>query len=370
MKNRETIPFFCAKTVNSGIDFSSSIKRVIDSHWYILGKEVKMFEDEFSEYIGVPECISVANGSDALELALRGAGVESGDEVATVANAGFYSSTAIYNVGAKPLYVDIDETSLTMSTSELEAALELKPKAVIVTHLYGQLANIEKIAELCKLAKVPLIEDCAQAHGAMRNGQMAGSFGDLGCFSFYPTKNLGALGDGGAIVANNPEMAARIRALRQYGWTEKYKVSLPNGRNSRLDELQAAILREKLPRLNSWNKERRLIAQRYNSAFEKLPIICPQIRDKSYVAHLYVIRLNNREDFQSYMTEKGIVTDIHYPIADHKQSAYQSFSNSRLPFTESACRSVISLPCYPGISESVVDQIIGAVKNYFIDKGN
>lgn len=358
-----TIPLFSAAAANSGLDFSGAIKRVIERHWYVLGDEVAAFEREFSQYVGASECVSVANGTDALELALRGVGVGKGDRVVAVANAGFYGSTAIHAIGAIPIYVDVDLKTLTMSVSGLAKALEFGPKAIIVTHLYGQLADIEELVRVANGAGITVIEDCAQAHGATRNGKQAGNFGHVGCFSFYPTKNLGALGDGGAIVTNEPDLAARVRRLRQYGWSQKYIVEAAGGRNSRLDEIQAAVLREKLPHLAQWNIERRDIARRYNEAFASLPVQCPCSTDEDYVAHLYVLRVKDRNAFREFLKAHGIATDVHYPIPDHQQPAYPW--SVKLEVTESECSSVVSLPCYPGLGDAEVERVIEAVLEYF-----
>ncbi|MCF7539110.1 DegT/DnrJ/EryC1/StrS family aminotransferase [Pseudomonas petrae] len=361
----ENIVLFSATKANAGIDFVSPLKKVLDSHWYILGNEVKLFEEEFASYVGVEHCVSVANGSEALELALRGLGVEQGNRVVAIANAGFYSSTAIHAIGAEPVYVDVDAETLTMCPKALASVIDTKPAAIIVTHLYGQLANIEEIVRIASAAGVPVLEDCAQSHGARRNGKQAGSFGNIACFSFYPTKNLGALGDGGAVVTRDDQLAARIRQLRQYGWSQKYEVAIPGGRNSRLDEMQAAILRVKLPLLDEWNAQRRSIAQRYNTAFASLDMQLPSSTAEDYVAHLYVVRLNNRAKFAASLKEKSINTDIHYPIADHRQPAYHASATNSLAVTEQACDTVISLPCYPGLTDEEVDRVIEAVTAYF-----
>ncbi|AZZ77557.1 erythromycin biosynthesis sensory transduction protein eryC1 [Pseudomonas sp. RU47] len=361
------IPLFSAHKANDSLDFVTPIKKVLESHWYILGAEVKAFEAEFAEYTGVKHCISVANGSEALELALLGLGVKQNDYVVAVANAGFYGSTAIHAVGAKPLYVDIANDTLTMCPVALKASLDLKPSAIIVTHLYGQLANIEEIVSIASAAGIPVLEDCAQSHGASRNGKLAGSFGTIACFSFYPTKNLGALGDGGAIVTNHVEVAEKVLQLRQYGWSKKYHVEVPNGRNSRLDEMQAAILRVKLPHLDTWNAQRRSIAQRYNNAFAHLDMQLPHSINEDFVAHLYVVRVKNRDDFAQYMSSHQISTDIHYPVADHMQPAYNSSKSKSMSLsqTEEACQSVISLPCFPGLPDEDVQRVIDAVVKYF-----
>lgn len=356
------IPLFSPIAANANLDYWSAIKRVFDRHWYILGEEVRGFEHEFAIYVGVSHCLTLANGTDALEIGLRALGVAPGDKVVTVANAGFYSSTAIRAIGALPLYVDIDPETLTMSVSALDTAIQEKPRAIIVTHLYGQIAEIGLLTQLAGEAGIPLVEDCAQAHGARLNGRMVGSFGALGCFSFYPTKNLGAIGDGGAICTNDEALADRVRSLRQYGWGAKYDVALPGGRNSRLDEVQAAVLRLKLPYLDKWNNERRKIAERYNEAFASLSKIILLPLGHGYVAHLYVIRLPERESFRQFLLKRGIATDVHYPIPDHLQQAYWSVNTaSSLSVTEKSCSQVVSLPCFPGLSTGEIDTIISAV---------
>lgn len=363
--NSTPIPLFSAQIVNSGHDLMLPIKTVLDRSWYVLGEEVDQFESEFAAFTGVKHCISVANGSDALELALKGLGVGRGDTVITVANAGFYASTAIYAVGAEPLYVDVSAENLTLDIDALQALILHNPAAILVTHLYGQLADIEGILTIAEAAGIPVVEDCAQAHGAQRNGQRAGSFGTVGCFSFYPTKNLGALGDGGAIVTNDEALGQRLRQLRQYGWSRKYEVSLRGGRNSRLDEIQAAVLRVKLPLLDGWNEQRRSIARRYNVAFSNFDMQLPSSLDLDYVAHLYVVRVKERSNFAAFLKNRFIATDIHYPIADHHQSAYRVTPDVTLKTTEHACESVISMPCFPGLSDEDVGRVIAGVTGYF-----
>lgn len=360
------IAFFSDVAATAALDFEAAIRRVLTSHWYVLGQEVGQFESSFAAYVGVPHCTSVANGTDALEIALRGLGVTRGDSVITVANAGFYTSTAIHAIGAVPIYADVDETSLTLSPQELAKALLLRPKCVVVTHLYGRLADMDSILSICRAADIPLIEDCAQAHGARRTGRVAGSWGDAACFSFYPTKNLGAFGDGGAIVTSDASLDARFRTLRQYGWTSKYEVTVQGGRNSRLDEMQAAVLNLKLPILNDWNAERRHIADRYNAAFKSFSELTLPHVDEDYVAHLYVLRTDGREAFRTFLKSKGVPTDVHYPIPDHQQKAYPNAQVSgTLQVSEAASASVVSLPCYPGMPDADVDRVISAVNDYF-----
>lgn len=366
-KINQNVPFFNTQIVNGQYDFAKVAEKVLNSWWYILGDEVSSFEAEYAQYLNLPHCISVANGTEALEIALKSVGVASGDKVVAVANAGFYSSTAIYAVGAKPLYVDICPESLTMSSTSFADALSHQPKAVIVTHLYGQLApEIEEIVKLAKDAGIVVIEDCAQSHGAKLHGRQAGTFGDIACYSFYPTKNLGALGDGGAIATNNDTYAANTRQLRQYGWSQKYHVDVRGGTNSRLDELQAAFLRSKLPDLDKANQQRRDIARKYSAAFSELDIKTPNYNDESYVAHLYVIQSNRRDQLAAFLKGRGIGCDIHYPIADHLQKAYQyETTGISLSATEFACMNVISLPCYPGLKDSDVDAVIEAVSDFY-----
>lgn len=360
------IPLFSDVEMNKNLDFLSAVKKVLDRHWYVLGEEVTGFESEFANYVGVDYCVSMANGTDAIEVALRSVGVERGDLVVTVANAGFYSSTAIHAVGATPLYVDINPSCMTMSVEALTEALKQKPKCVIVTHLYGQMANIRELLALTRAAGVLLIEDCAQSHGATFKGRQAGSWGDAACFSFYPTKNLGAMGDGGAVVTNNDELANRLKVLRQYGWSSKYHVGHAGGKNSRLDEMQAAILRLKLPRLDSWNAARRDIASCYNSAFANLGFDALPSVDDSFVAHLYVVRVQSRDALREFLKTQGVATDVHYPVPDHHQVAYtQPHLVGSMEVTDSLCKNLVTLPCFPGMTDEAVGIVIAAVKKYF-----
>lgn len=366
MNSTRVVPLFSAKLANQQFDLAGALMRVLESNSFVLGSEVSQFEREFARHTQVEHCVSVANGSDALELALRAVGVGHGSRVVCVANAGFYSSTAIHLVGAVPVYVDVDEHTLTMSEATLESALETRPAAVIVTHLYGQLAAIEAIAALCKAAGVPLIEDCAQAHGALRAGRRAGSFADISCFSFYPTKNLGAIGDGGAVLSSDDAMIATVKSLRQYGWSQKYEVSRMAGRNSRLDELQAAVLREKLPALDGQNAQRREIAARYNQAFAALPLRLPPSVGEDFVAHLYVVRTDQRERLRAHLLECGVATDVHYPIADTRQPVFAGRRvDEVLPVTLTACASVMSLPCFPGMGDDDVERVVQSVHSFF-----
>lgn len=339
--------------------------RVIDSGWFVLGQEVRAFEQEFATYLGVKECITVANGTDALELALRAFQIGPGDEVCTVANAGMYSTTAILNTGARPLFVDVQSETMTLCPKDLADKINPRTKAVIVTHLYGSMADIENILDVARAKNLRVIEDCAQAHGAKLQGRIAGTWGDIGCFSFYPTKNLGALGDGGALATGDSTLAECLRRLRQYGWSSRYHATSRGGRNSRLDELQAAFLREKLPRLNNWNLRRLRIACAYNEAFHDTGLKLPRLDSESHVAHLYVVRHAKRDRLRQLLAEAGVGTDVHYPIPDYAQAAVheQMGDYNPLPATTEAINQIVTLPCFPELTDAEVERVISAVRS-------
>ncbi len=283
----------------------------------------------------------------------------------TVANAGGYASTAIRACGAIARYVEIDADTLLIDPAALASVLAERPDAVIVTHLYGCLAAIERIVADCALLGVPVIEDCAQAHGALRAARRAGSFGAIGCFSFYPTKNLGALGDGGALVTGDPAVAARVRALRQYGWSAKYRVDLDHGRNSRLDELQAAILSAKLPRLDQDNQRRREIAHAFDRGIRNHRVRClPGRHGGDDATHLYVLRCTRRDALGAHLAALGIDSDVHYPLPDHLQPAWRAPQPPTLPATEAAAAEVLSLPCHPALTDEEVGRVIDAVNAF------
>ena len=331
---------------------------VLHTGRYLSGPRVHAFETAFAAYCGSRECVTVANGTDALDLALRAAGVRAGDEVATVANAGMYSTTAIRLNNAVPVYVDIHPRTLLMDPEKLAASIGPKTRAIIVTHLYGRVANLDALAEAAR--GLPVIEDCAQAHGAVRNVR-----GVAACFSFYPTKNLGAYGDGGAVVTDHAAIADRLRALREYGWTKRFHSTVPGGRNSRMDEIQAAVLYAKLPLLDGWNERRRGIAAAYDAALADVggiertgPV------DKNYVAHLYVVRVRERASLQSWLTSQGIASDIHYPIPDPEQESQRGlpWRTVTLDVTRQATAEVLSLPCFPELHDAEVEYVIDRIR--------
>ncbi|MBL8818204.1 MAG: DegT/DnrJ/EryC1/StrS family aminotransferase [Planctomyces sp.] len=336
---------------------------VVDSGWYVHGHQHERFEHEFARWCGLEHAIGVASGTDAIELALRALGCGPGDRVATVANAGGYATLAALAVGCFPVFVDIDQR-LNMCPDDLARVLRSCPeiKVVVVTHLYGQLAQIDAIQNVVRTAGIKLVEDCAQAHGASLNGRLAGSFSDAGCFSFYPTKNLGGMGDGGAVVTADVGVADRLRRLRQYGWGRRYHVELSGGRNSRLDEIQAAILRIKLPHVHRWNTERRRIAERYHEAASGTNLLFPSRGGaEDYVAHLCVARHPDRDTFRDRLLQRGIATDIHFPILD-VQHASLNLQQRSLPMAEQACREIVTLPCFPGMQPDEVDYVCEAIR--------
>lgn len=356
--NRHTQPIRAA--------LNAAMERVLHSGWFVLGPEVRAFEEEFAGYCGTAHCVSLANGTDALELALRALDIGHGKTVLTVANAGMYSTIAILAAGATPVYADILPATLLMDAADLRRIMDRQPvDAVIATHLYGLLADVPEIVRLAHARGIPVIEDCAQAHGAMLHGQKAGSFGDIGCFSFYPTKNLGALGDGGAIVTGRADLAEKVRRLRQYGWSGKYHADLAGGRNSRLDEIQAAVLRVMLPMLDRWNERRREIAARYTEKIVHPAVITPAIHGQGYVAHLYVIRTARRDSLKQHLAEAGIPSDIHYPVPDYLQPSCRHLcEGADKPVTSRACAEVLTLPCFPEMSDDETDLVIDRINSW------
>ena len=346
-------------------ELANSARRVIERGWYILGSEGAEFESAFASYCGVPHAVGMANGTDAIELALRAVRIGEGHSVATVANAGFYASTSVRAIGAQPVYVDVVPETYSMCIESLKRELARNSvQAVIATHLYGRLADIETITAICRPLGIPVIEDCAQAHGATRNGRAAGSFGIAGCFSFYPTKNLGALGDGGAVTTSDVAIAERLRELRQYGWDKKYQVSRAGGRNSRLDELQAAFLLAKLPHLDQWNEARREIARRYSEEITNPRVKFPRDFGADNVAHLFVVRCEDRDGFRQHLEAHGIASDIHYPIPDHQQPAYADPNAAGLQETELLTTEIVTIPCFGEMEEEEVSRVIAAVNGW------
>ncbi|MBI3241081.1 MAG: DegT/DnrJ/EryC1/StrS family aminotransferase [Chloroflexi bacterium] len=340
-------------------EIDEAIRRVTESGWYILGPEVEAFEAEFAAYVGVKHCIGVANGTDALRIAVQAAIPYRGVEGVTVSMTATATVAAIVEAGWQPILLDILPDEFTLDPSALETALTAPSMFIVPVHLYGQPARMAEIMQLAEERGAVVIEDCAQAHGAIYRGKRVGSFGAAAAFSFYPTKNLGALGDGGAIVTDSDEVAARARLLRMYGWRERY-ISESHGLNSRLDELQAAILRVKLRHLDDNNARRIRIAETYNSAFAGLDLRLPPAGG---VYHQYVIRHPKREALKQGLAASGVGTSILYPIPVHLQPAYADDPPLSLPVTEQFARELLCLPIYPELSDAEVETVCEAVKD-------
>lgn len=346
-----------------------AVDRVLESGWYILGPEVERFEAAFAAYIGVGHGIGVANGTDAVELALRALDVGAGDTVAVVSHTAVATVAAIRAIGAVPLWVDIDPATYVMTAATLEAALKdapQRPKAVVAVHLYGNMVSPEDILAVCRAYDLPLVEDCAQAHGAVFADCHAGCFGALAAFSFYPTKNLGALGDGGAVVTADATLAERVRTLRQYGWKERY-VSAEIGLNSRLDPIQAAILEVLLPRLDAANAARRAVAEIYRAGLGDLPgVRLPEITaGVTPVYHQFVIALAERDGLADFLRENGVGTAVHYPVPVHHQPAYAGLHPPEtLPATEAVAAEILSLPMYPQLGSDAATRVVDLVRAF------
>ncbi len=345
-------------------EIDEAIERVLQSGWYILGQEVKSFELEFAAYIGVKHCIGVGSGTEALHLALRACGVGSGDEVISVSHTAVATVTAIELAGADPVFVDIDRDTYTMAPEGLKRAITPRTKAIIPVHIYGHPAAMDEILAIAREQSIFVIEDCAQAHGALYKGKKVGSFGDMACFSFYPTKNLGALGDGGAVVTDNKDLGEKAVLLREYGWAKRY-ISHFSGLNTRLDEIQAAILRVKLTYLDRDNMARSNLALLYYKGLADLDLVLPKVREGcTHVFHLFVVRSTNRDDLLTKLRAQGVGVSVHYPLPVHLQPAYKKFARD-LPNTELVAREILSLPMYPELSDTQVIRVINMVEELF-----
>ncbi len=344
-------------------EIRAAIDRVLAGGHYILGPEVEAFEREFAAFHGAGEAVGVANGTDALELALRAVGVGAGDTVATVANTVTATVSAIEQIGARPVFVEIEPDTMLMSPDALAAVLGAVPgrvKAVVPVHLYGQPAAMPAIVELAHRHGAKVVEDCAQSHGAAVAGRPAGRWGDAAAYSFYPTKNLGALGDGGAVFTHDAAVAERVRRLRQYGWRQRYVSEIP-GRNSRLDELQAAVLRVKLRHLEAENAVRRSRAARYLAGLASAPLRLPAVAPAAApVWHQFVVRTARRDALREHLAAQGIQCGVLYPVPVHHQPAYADPA-ARLPATERACAEVLCLPVHPAVTDPDVDRVCAEI---------
>ncbi|MDQ6893396.1 MAG: DegT/DnrJ/EryC1/StrS family aminotransferase [Acidobacteriota bacterium] len=351
-------------------EIEAAAMRVLRSGRFILGTEVEAFERELAAFLGVRFVVACGNGTDAIALMLTAAGAKPGDEVLVPANACVPVAAGVRLAGADLRFCDVDPATLTMDAASAARAIAPQTRFVLTVHLYGGVADVDGLAELARTRGLTLLEDCAQSHGASFRGRPTGTFGLAAAFSFYPTKNLGAYGDGGAVATDDAAVAERLRRVRQYGWTTRDRAEV-EGRNSRLDELQAAILRAKLPALENANARRRVIARRYDDAFPGTPVTTLAAREGSVpAAHLYPIRIARRDALRSGLESRGIETAVHYPLPLHLQPAY-AFVGGRpgdFPVSESACETILSLPLRPSLSDADVDAVAGAVREVLADR--
>lgn len=346
-------------------EFEKKAIEVLRSGWYVLGNEVNNFEKEFADYVGAKYCVGLASGLDALWIAFRILEIGEGDEVIVQGNTYIASVMGITINGAMPVFVEPDEY-YNIDAAKIEEKITEKTKAILVVHLYGQASNMEPIVKICNKYNLRLVEDCAQAHGAKFNGKQIGTFGDIGCFSFYPSKNLGAFGDAGAIVTNNAKIAEDTRVFRNYGSEKRYYNKVV-GANSRLDEIQAGLLRVRLKYLDELTEEKRLICERYLKELKNDKIILPRIREgATHIWHQFVIKSDYRDELIEYLNERGIGTIIHYPIPPHLSEAYQylKMKEGDLPITEEYARTVLSIPLYNGMTKEEQDYVIQCINEF------
>ena len=346
-------------------EFEEAALRVLRSGWYIMGKELSSFEERFARYIGARYCVGLGNGLDALWLAFRILGIGKGDEVIVQGNTYIASVMGITINGATPVFVEPDEY-FNLDADKIEEKITERTKAVLAVHLYGQASQMDKISEICRRHNLRLVEDCAQSHGAAFKGKVTGTFGDIGCFSFYPSKNIGAFGDGGAIVTDDEEIAAKMRIYRNYG-SEKRYYNMVVGTNSRLDEIQAALLSVRLKYAVEMNREKQEIAAEYDRRLVNPLIELPRVREGAdHIYHQYVIRCKRRAELMAYLKENGISTIIHYPIPPHLAQAYEYLGHKRgdLPITEACADEVLSIPMFNGMYREEIDRTIDVLNAF------
>lgn len=348
------------------LEIRAAMDRVLVRAWYVLGDECTTFEQEFAAYLSASHAVGVGSGTDAIQLALQALGVGPGDEVITAANTCVPTACGIAATGARLRLADVSPDTLTLDPKSVEQSMTPKTKAIVPVHLYGNPCDMAPLLDVAQRHDLFVVEDCAQAHGASYKGQCCGTFGQAAAFSFYPSKNLGAYGDGGAVVTSDPDAAESVRKLRNYGQEQRY-VHTTSGTNSRLDELQAAVLRTKLPHLDQWNAKRRDLAKRYDDAIEGLPLKRPLlVRDGESAHHLYVVRCAQRDALQQHLAGKGVGTLIHYPIAVHLQPAYADlgYADGDFPQSEAACSEVLSLPLYPELPDDALKTVCEALRSF------
>jgi dTDP-4-amino-4,6-dideoxygalactose transaminase len=353
-------------SIKSEID--EAVLSTLESGHFILGPAVSNFEESIASYLGVKHAIGLASGTDALVLALRALNIGLGDEVIIPAYTFFATAGTVMSVGAKPVFVDVDLQSYQIDVSKIKSAITSKTKAIIPVHLYGHPAEMKPILDIARDNNLKVIEDNAQGFGAEYLGKKTGSFGDIGCLSFFPTKNLGAFGDAGMVVTNDPALAERMRMLRTHGWKKKY-YSEEVGYNSRLDAIQAAILQAKLPHVDSWNEKRREISQRYSEQLMPLGVVVPVERDwGKHVYHLYIIRTSRRDELQTFLKQKGIASEVYYPLPPHLSVPCQKFGYKEgdFPHAELASRETLALPLYPELTLSQQDEVMNTVREFVV----
>ena len=347
-------------------EIDSAVLSTLESGHFILGPAVTKFEESIAAYLGMDFGIGLASGTDALVLALRALNIGAGDEVIIPAYTFFATAGTVMSVGAKPVFVDVDPQSYQIDVRKIKSAVTSKTKAIIPVHLYGHPAEMNPILEIAREHGLKIIEDNAQGFGAEYQGKKTGTFGDIGCLSFFPTKNLGAFGDGGGVVTNDPALAERMRMLRTHGWKKKY-YSEEVGYNSRLDALQAAILQAKLPHVDAWNDKRREISRRYSEQLAPLGVVVPVERDWGrHVYHLYIIRSARRDELQAFLKQKGVASEVYYPLPPHLSVPCRKFGYSEgdFPHAELASRETLALPLYPELTLSQQDEVISAVREF------
>lgn len=346
-------------------EIQSAIAEVLQSEWYILGQQSEKFEEEYAAFCGTKHCLGVGNGLDALQLILKAYGIGSGDEVLVPANTFIATALAVSYAGADPVLVDVEEETANIDGKELEAKITSKTKAIMAVHLYGRLADMDSICRIAQKYNLLVIEDAAQAHGAVRKGRKAGNFGNAAGFSFYPGKNLGAMGDAGAITTNDDDLYQKVKALRNYGSVKKYQHSY-QGVNSRMDELQAAVLLVKLKYLDKWTKERRRIADYYRETIRNDKIKLPLFSGTDNVWHIFPVFCKERDKLQEYLNSQGIMTQIHYPIPIHLQGAYQDlgYHKGDFPVAERMAKEELSLPIWYGMREDEIEAVVTILNQF------
>ena len=356
------VPFNALVPGKDRRDIARAIDRVIDSGWFVLGPEVDAFESEFAAASGARHAVGVGSGTDAITLILRALGIGPGDEVITPPLSAAYTALAVLMTGARPVFADIDPVRLTIDPAAIEAAVTPRTRAILPVHLYGQAADLEAILPIAARHGLAIVEDCAQAHLATCGGFPVGVIGIAGAFSFYPTKNLGALGDAGAIVTNDEGLAARVRRLRNGGQTTRYRHE-EAGINSRLDELQAAILRARLPRLSAWTRRRRAIAAAYRAGIGSQALAVPPELDAGHAYHLFPVLAADRETLQARLAARGVETLVHYPVPIPRQPALADTDPRQCPVADRLCGEVLSLPMYPSLSDEDVAHVVAATQS-------